>query len=220
MKQSPKRKQVRKSSPKREVKRESSTVTPTQQASMPNPFSLFPTEPRKRPGLPGSLLSNLKTLDMAKILNGFLTFRTTLKTLSSSIQQMETIMDSTFQFFDLAQGFFPKKNRPSLGTPPRANRERPRERSNDARLIEDIEVPDLQLPFASNNRRLAKNSQSGPGNDSGEFSFANMLQNIDIQQVMSMLQNPMIQRMLSQMFQAKPASTSQFIAASERKRKG
>lgn len=214
MKRPSKRKQVRKQVPKREAKRESSALIPTQQAT--NPFSLQ----RNRSGFPGSLLSNLKTLDMAKILNGFFTFRTTLKTLSSSIQQMESIMDSTFHFFDLAQGFFPR-NRLSQAFPPRSHQERSRGHSDDSRLIDDIEVPDLQLPFATNNRKSTRNNRTGFGNNSGggEFPFANILQNLDIQQVMNMLQNPMIQRMLSQMLQAKPASTSQYIAT-ERKRKG
>lgn len=213
MKQKTRRKKRRVAVPQKNL-----PVAVEQNEETQRPF--FPHMPPRKetPFSIQSFLSNLNSINLAKLLDGFFTFRHTLKNVSHSIQQMEKILDSTYQFFDVAKSFrgnrFSGPGLPSFLQPPSSDsstqlesqKNRSSQGSDAKNLIDDLEVPKLQLP--------------SPNNKSQENDFhplAGLLQNIDISQVMKLLQNPMIQKLLSNLMRPKPAAGSEKIQIASQK---
>lgn len=59
----------------------------------------------------------LSSLNMANILSHFLTVRSAIKELSTSLQRLENILDSVYQMFEIAQTFMAQQQR-APGRPP------------------------------------------------------------------------------------------------------
>lgn len=177
-------------------------VKPNNQVS---PHPLFSPTAAQRPNLPRAL----NTINLAKILNGVLTFRTALKKLSNSIQQIEKIMDSTFQFLEIAKAFSSQRKSSNNFLP--APKKKAENKSSDPKeLIDDLEVPDLSIPaYPVEPRERNVNDNS---------SWLNIFQNLDFQQIGNLLQNPLLQRLLFHFLQPKQASYRPYIKRESKKR--
>jgi len=117
---------------------------------------------------------------LANILSHFLTVRSAIKELSTSLQRMENILDSLYQMFQIAQTFMIQKQRipgrpPLRLIPPRTEKKPP---------IEEWEGESSGAP---------SNPSPFPGN-------------IDIGQIMALLQSPLVQNLLSQWMQGMPST--------------
>lgn len=166
-----KRRPTSRTKSKKRVKKTALTETNT---SLPSP----PVQNAKTP---------LSSISLAQMLSGFLTFRSTVKDLSTSLQKMESIMDNTYQFFHLAQQFMGKKSifqnqrRPLFPFPKNPGN------SNSTDLsLPNEEIPVIHLP---NNMGNITNPLLG-----------RLLQNLDLNQIMSLMQSPFIQKMISNLF--------------------
>ena len=122
--------------------------------------------------------SPLSSLDLAKIMNHFLTVRSVVKELSVSLKRLENIMDSLFQMFEIAQTFMVGKQRAP-------------------------ERPPLRLipPRPSNKPLLNLREEESRSVDSPSNSPAPFPGNIDIGQILALLQSPLVQNLLSQWMQ-------------------
>lgn len=146
----------------------------------------------------------LSSISLAQMISGFLTFRSTVKDLSTSLQKMESIMDNTYQFFHLAQQFMGKKSlfqnqrRPLFPLPKNPGN------SNSSDLT-DEEIPVINLPKNIGNI--------------GNPLLGRLLQNMDLNQIMSLMQSPLIQKMISSFFsRGNTAQTSRMH--NDRKKQG
>jgi hypothetical protein len=154
----------------------------------------------------------LSSINIAKVLSGFLTFRSSVKELSESIQKIEKIMDSTFQVVELASTMLQQHHRSLF--PPFSSGEQPyapftarnRKKNRPLNLIneDDEEIPVIRLPEP----REPFLSPSGPP----------FLPNINFQQILSFLSSPLIQRLVSQFF--KPKSTPTISRKAVKKKTG
>jgi hypothetical protein len=145
-----------------------------------------PPRPRKRAS--ASQQANMNTPNLANIISSFLTFRSTVKDLSTSLHRLENIMDNTYQMFELAHSFLDKKNSP-------------RRRRSPLRLIKpskEEEIPRLNLP------PLEK--ESGISNS----QLSRFFEGIDIAQVLKLLQTPFVQQILSRIIQGASTSDTAF----------
>lgn len=127
--------------------------------------------------------TDLNSINLTKIINGFYTLRSTLKDLSQSLHRMERIMDNAYQMFEMANQFMGQRRSPSRFRPP-------------LRLVkpnrhEEEEIPRLNLPPP--NPDPEGNTQSSP----------NPLQQFDFSQLIKILQSPLFKQILSQLMQAK-----------------
>lgn len=157
--------------PKKRVKKTGLTETKT---SLPSP----PVQTAKTP---------LSSISLAQMLSGFLTFRSTVKDLSTSLQKMESIMDNTYQFFHLAQQFMGKKS--IFGNQRRPLFPLPKNPGNFNST--DSSLPDEEIPVIN----LPKNM----GNI-GNPLLGRLLRNMDLNQMMSLMQSPLVQKILSGFF--------------------
>lgn len=157
------------------------------------------TSPAKTIQPPGKAkpdpLPPMSSVNIAKVLSGFMTLRSTIQDLSKSIQRLENMMDSAYKIFELTNnmkaaqhGLPPQRNFPMLPSPDREHT--PREHTPS--LNEDEEIPVIDWPGEEK---------------TGSPSF---LQSINIGQIIELLRSPWIQKMIAQMFQPKTASTSSY----------
>ncbi|MFC7442141.1 hypothetical protein [Laceyella putida] len=134
----------------------------------------------------------LPSANIAKILSGFMTFRSTVKDLSQSIQRVENMMDNAYQMFEIATKVMSNMNQQG-GFPSLPGGNRP-----PSTLDEDIPV--IKMPF---------DDEPTPGPFPGQmpsFNFGN---------IFSLLQSPLFQRLISGFFRS-----SRPAAASYKKREG
>ena len=126
-----------------------------------------------------------------------MTFRSAIRDLSSSIQRMEKILDTTYQMFEIVQSVMKKRQQPIQSLlPPNPESQSPLEPNEDYPLI--------NLPAENE-------SPSAP-------SFSKLFSQIDPNLFIQILQSPMIQRLISQLF-ASPNHVSSKASHPIRKRK-
>lgn len=180
----------------RATKRTNKELTATTKKVNPPPAS-FPNTP-------------LSSINIAKILSSFLTFRSSVKELSQSIQKIEGMMDSAFQMFEMATRMF-QQNRGNM-FPPLPPGQRPfpslnaRNQQNHRPFdfFEDEEIPVIDLPEPRERFPSSRNTPS--------------LSNINFQQILSLISSPLIQRFISQMF--KPKSVPTISQGPSKKKRG
>lgn len=112
-----------------------------------------------------------------------MTFRSTIRELSQSLQRMEKMLDSTYQMFEIAHNIMTKRNRPSLLPEPEKS---PLHDKQD-------NVPIINLP----------DDKEGPI----DSPFAHLFRQIDPRFLFQLLQSPFVQRFISQ-FLAAPNKTA------------
>ncbi|SEN27629.1 hypothetical protein [Lihuaxuella thermophila] len=143
------------------------------------------------------ILNQLSSLDLAKIMSGFMTFRSTVQDLSQTIQKLESMMNSTYQMVKIASQLMPMIR--SRGFPlfplPRSN--------NQSEEIEDIPV--IHLPFEDQVPKGSIGSRGYPGGPPGS-----PLPNMDFSQILSILQSPIVQKLISNLVQSGKATTSSY----------
>lgn len=145
---------------------------------------------QSKPQLP--ILPGLSSLNIAKMLSHFMTFRSTIRDLSSSLQRMERMLDSTYQMFEIAQHIMvqkPNRRLPAL----------PQPKSKTTYDHED--APIINLPSEDE--------------DLPNPPFAELFKHFDPQLLMQILKSPMVQGMLSQ-FLTQPKSASARIRKKQR----
>lgn len=130
------------------------------------------------------ILPGLSSVNTAKMLSYFMTFRSTVKELSSSLKRMEKMLDSTYQMFEIAQQVMNQKNVKSLPfssmTPtPEQSPAQP-----------DEEIPVIELPDNEPPPRLAE-----------------IFNRFDPRLLYDLLKSPIIQQLISQLF-TQPQKTS------------
>lgn len=123
----------------------------------------------------------LSSLNLANILGHFLTIRSVIKDLSTSLKRLENILDSLYQMFEIAQTLMAQKQR-TPGRPP-------------LRLI-----PPRNTKKSFSGLREDE-SHSGDSSSNAPIPFPG---NIDINQIMALLQSPLVQNLLSQWMQQLP----------------
>lgn len=172
----------------------------------PSPTSAASRQPTIKPSLPFQLSS----LNLAKILSGFMTFRSTVRDLSTSIQKVESMMDSAYRMFEVASQFMPQSrqtgrqgNQPFSARPPFSN-------PNELGRPNEDEIPVIRLPmeerqgeppfpFPRSNPNFNRRGRPGGGG----FPFATLLQNMDLNQIMGIIQSPFFQKMIANLLQPK-----------------
>ncbi|PTM58669.1 hypothetical protein [Desmospora activa] len=141
--------------------------------------------PRAKQQLPRQSTNQSKKIDLSSVINGFFTFRTTVKDLSLSLQRLENIMDNAFRMFEMATGWMGQR-RPGRRPPLRLIRPR-------QELDEDI--PRLDLPL---------DDSPGMGRrQTGGNPLAKMMENVDMTQLFKLMQSPIVQQLLKGMMQAR-----------------
>ncbi|GAA5345696.1 hypothetical protein CLV97_11775 [Planifilum fimeticola] len=130
---------------------------------------------------PASNSNPLSSLNLANILSHFLTVRSVIKDLSTSLKRLENILDSLYQMFEIAQTFMAQKQRepgrPLLRlVPPRTQKKSP----------------------------FGWGEDDSPSGDSPSNSPVPFPGNIDINQIMALLQSPLVQNLLSQWMKQLP----------------
>lgn len=140
---------------------------------------------------PDSILKSLSSVNLVSILNSFYTIRSTVKDLRVSFEKLDSAMDSAYQMFEIAQGVMrrqPSTNRRTplrLLPPPPGRTSRPNRTSGD----------------------LDKRAKSDSGAE--DNPLAGIFENVDIGQIMSLLQSPLVQGLLKQFAQgSSDAATS------------
>ncbi|MFD1427777.1 hypothetical protein JOD24_002868 [Kroppenstedtia sanguinis] len=121
---------------------------------------------------------------LSKWINGFYTFRTTLKDFSESLQRMEKIMDNAYQMFEMATQFANQKQ-PHRGRPP-LRLVQPRRQEED-----EEEIPRLNLPPPD-------------GDTDSVDTSSHPFQNFDFTQLLKILQLPFVRQLMSDLIQAGP----------------
>ena len=149
-----------------------------------------PAIPRKRKRkkaakserLPAVGPAPLSSLNLANILSHFLTVRSMIKELSTSLERWENILDSLYQMCEIAQTLMVQRRR----TPER---------------------PFLRL-LPPRNKQSPSGWQQGESPSGGDSpdSPASFPGNIDFNQIMALLQSPLVQNLLSQWMRQLPSS--------------
>lgn len=128
-----------------------------------------------------SLLQSLSSIDLVSILNSFYTVRSTVKDLRVSLEKLDSVLDSAYQMFEIAQGFI--------------NRESSRPRRPPLRL----------LPSPGNRSSQAYRRRESPGQTErpsedvqSDNPLAGIFENIDMEQIISLMQSPLVQGLLKQ----------------------
>ena len=137
----------------------------------------------------------LPNINILKIMNGFVSFRSTIHDLSQSLQKLESMMDHTTKLFSVGRNMRTgqKPFVPQLPKPPV---------SKDEFKGEDI--PIIKLPKMPPSRS----------------PFLRLLEYVDMGKVLNILQNPMMQNMFTKLFatnQAIPRVTAPRVQLLERK---
>lgn len=127
------------------------------------------------------ILPAFSSQNISKMLSHFMTFHSAIRNLSSSLQRMEKMLDSTYQMFEIAQNMIGKRKQPSQSLlPSNPERNDPNEKKEDFPLInlpEENETP-VNSPFA------------------------HLFQQLDPRFLFQILQSPLVQRFISQFFAA------------------
>lgn len=131
------------------------------------------------------ILSGLSSINIAKMLSHFMTFRSTIKDLSVSLQRMEKMLDSTYQMFEIAQTMMDHKSNPKQFPAP-VRKKQPRQDPDQE------EIPIINLP----------QDDSVP-----QSPFSQLFRHFDPQLFMQILKSPMAQRLFSQLL-AQPKNAS------------
>ncbi|MGA9173393.1 MAG: hypothetical protein WBZ33_05360 [Thermoactinomyces sp.] len=166
-----------------------------------------------------SLLSQLSSINIAKLLNGFMTFRSTIKELNASLQKMESMMDSAYQIFAITSqmmgpgkrgarrfpllppfwgdsGASPNRRANQILPPFKGNPDAPpnwqTNQSSPFSPDSDENIPTIQLPFDE------RRDPETPG-----MPFAPLLQNMNLGQLINILRSPVFQKMISNLFRFK-----------------
>jgi hypothetical protein len=143
-------------------------------------------KPAKSPHRTPTNSTPLSSLNLANILSHFLTIRSAIKELSTSLKRLENILDSLYKMFEIAQTFLAQQQR-SPGRPL-------------LRLVPPR--PQKKSPFGW--REDESQSGDSPSNPPAPFPG-----NIDINQIMALLQSPLVQNLLSQWIQQLPSGEGQ-----------
>lgn len=156
---------------------------------------LPPAKPAESPKQPPDLLSQLSSINIAKVLSGFMSLRSTVQDLSQSIQRIENMLDSTYKILELTNHISAsnrrRRHRPfSMLAPSRQEKKRPQP------IGDEEEIPVIEWP---------DEEKTNP-----QLPFAPLLQSINIDQIIEILKSPFVQKMIAQIFQPKPASTSSY----------
>lgn len=138
-----------------------------------------------------SLLKSLSSINLVTILNSFYTIRSTVKDLRVSLEKLDSALDSAYQMFEIAQGVLknghPHKRRPPLQLlPPANNRTSP-----GKKLSGNVHPP------------------SQKKSNDGESPLDGLLDNVDFGQIMALMQSPMVQGLLKQLFQGEQAGSGE-----------
>jgi hypothetical protein len=125
--------------------------------------------------------SALPNINILKIMNGFVSFRSTIHDLSQSLQKLESMMDHTTKLFSVGRNLRSGKGPfvPQLPKPPIRRDE-----------FKDEEIPIIKLPKMPPSRS----------------PFIRLLEYVDMGKVMNILQSPILQNVLTQIFSPKQAT--------------
>lgn len=154
----------------------------------------LPAVDPKMPVLSDKHLSNLSSINIAKMLSNFMTFRSIVKDVSQGINKLEGFMDSTFSMFRVAQQMMGQSSRsrnPFSFLLPSG-----KAKGQDS--AEDEEIPIIKFPGEN---RKSKKSGTPP-------MLGSLMENIDMNQIFKIAQSPMFQKMLSSLLKGKAASSS------------
>lgn len=137
------------------------------------PTSLLPKLPTSMP--------KLSATQIVKILDHFVTVRSTVKNVSASIQRIENFIDSTYQLMDIANYFIGNTKEKGVTIPPPPKNQE--EEVKKSKLpFKDEEIPVIDLP---------KEKETPP-------SVGQMLSKIDPKLLLSLLGSPAVKRLLTQ----------------------
>ncbi|MDQ0418043.1 hypothetical protein J2Z48_002232 [Croceifilum oryzae] len=126
--------------------------------------------------------SPLSSISLAQMLSGFLTCRSTVQDLSTSLTKVASIMDNTYQFFNLAQQYVGKK-KGSVQNQQKSLFPLSEQASDPGDILLDDEIPVINLP---------KNMNTKPNPLIGK-----LLKRMDLNQIMSLMQSPFVQKLMS-----------------------
>ncbi|MBA4603699.1 hypothetical protein [Thermoactinomyces mirandus] len=166
--------------------------TPPRKTKKTKPASVKPVESPKQPP---DILSPLSSINIAKVLSGFMTLRSTVHDLSQSIQKIENMLDSACKILELTNHISAANRRHRHRSFPMLSPSRQERKQHQP--TGDEEIPVIEWP-----------DEEKPPNP--EPPFAPLLQSINIGQIIEILKSPFMQKMLTQIFQPKPASTSSY----------
>ncbi|MDR6224514.1 hypothetical protein [Desmospora profundinema] len=145
---------------------------------------VHPPRPRaKQTPRPSS--PELSKINLSTLVNGFFTFRTTVKDLSQTLHRLENIMDNAYQMFEMASQWAGSRGRP---------RRRPPLRLIQPRRGPGEEIPHLDLPM--------EEGPMGRHPDSTNPLFK-LMENVDMGQLFKLMQSPVVQQLLRGMMQAR-----------------
>ncbi|WP_124727317.1 hypothetical protein [Staphylospora marina] len=130
-------------------------------------------------------LPRLSSRNIAKILSGFLTLRSTVKELSLSLQKLERLMDSAWFFLHSARQLRKGGMNPLALLPPAGNRQE----SGGKNDSEDDEIPVIRPP-------------EGFGEENGNLTPFGM-KGIPLGQILAVLQSPLVWRWLGELLNAR-----------------
>jgi hypothetical protein len=135
---------------------------------------------------PLSSPSAIPNINILKLMNGFVSFRSTIHDLSQSLQRLESMMDHTTKFFSIGRDLRTGKSPfvPQLPKPPVSKDE-----FKKKDVFQGEEIPIIKLPKMPPPRS----------------PFLRFLQYVDMGKVLNVLQSPFMQNIFAQMFSTKPA---------------
>lgn len=116
-------------------------------------------------------------VSLANIISSFYTFRSSVQDLSATLQRIENILDSCYRIMEIAQTFLDRKPAPPMRSPLRLLPPLKRFNENETPSFSPFRDPE---PFD------AEMPSQGPS-----------LGNLDIQKIMTLLQSPLVQNLLS-----------------------
>lgn len=157
------------------------------------PVSKKTTKPKKRAATPPAVkqeetatvlpFPQLNSANIARVLSGFMTFRSTVKDLSKSLQRVENMIDNAYQMFEIASKVMSQTKQQGFPALPDEQRSPSTAEEN---------IPVIRLP--------EEGSPPGFAGQAPSFNFGNIL---------NMLQSPLFQRILSGLFgSSRPAAAS------------
>ncbi|MCH5586465.1 hypothetical protein MK805_16110 [Shimazuella sp. AN120528] len=129
--------------------------------------------------------SAVPNINILKLMNGFVSFRSTVHDLSQSLQRLESMMDHTAKFFTVGRDMRMGKRPfvPQLPKPPVSKDEF---KTKDD--FKDEDIPIIKLPKMPPPRS----------------PFLRLLQYVDMGKVLNVLQSPFMQNIFTRMFAANP----------------
>ncbi|MCS1350970.1 hypothetical protein [Mechercharimyces sp. CAU 1602] len=90
---------------------------PRNRTTRPRRSTPTPRYQAQSPQLPTTKDKSLSSFNLASLLGNFFTIRSTVQDLSSSLQRVEKMFDSTYQMFEFAQKYFNNQDGQSTRTP-------------------------------------------------------------------------------------------------------